>query len=215
MTRKAEPIETYAGEDADDVRLAYVAEMPVNWCPALGTVLANEEVVDGKSEIGGHPVERRPMRQWMLRITAYAERLIDELDGLDWPEGIKLLQRNWIGRSEGALVKFEISRFEIRNRSLHDAARHPLWRDLHGALARAPFGERNHRTGQARRCGSLSEGSRFEIGFGTHGIDQRKDGRLYGRFAINPVNGEKIPDLDRRLCPHGLWDGRDHGRARS
>ena len=88
------------------MRLAYVAEMPVNWCPQLGTVLANEEVVDGKSEVGGFPVERRPLRQWMLRITAFAERLIEGLDGLDWPEGIKLLQRNWIGRSEGASVKF-------------------------------------------------------------------------------------------------------------
>src|SRR5690606_10358620 len=89
--------------------LAYVSEAPVNWCPALGTVLANEEVIDGKSEVGGHPVERRPMRQWMLRITAYAQRLIDELDGLDWPESIKLLQRNWIGRSEGAEVRFAIA----------------------------------------------------------------------------------------------------------
>ena len=80
----------------------------MNWCPALGTVLANEEVIDGKSEVGGHPVERRPMRQWMLRITAYAQRLIDELDGLDWPESIKLLQRNWIGRSEGAEVHFAV-----------------------------------------------------------------------------------------------------------
>src|SRR6185369_8757872 len=84
------------------------AEVPVNWCPQLGTVLANEEVVDGKSEVGGFPVERRPMRQWMLRITAYAERLIDELEGLDWPESIKLLQRNWIGRSEGAEIDFPI-----------------------------------------------------------------------------------------------------------
>src|SRR5260221_13821456 len=92
----------------DSKRLAYQAEAPVNWCQALGTVLANEEVIDGKSEVGGHPVERRPMRQWMLRITAYAQRLIDELDGLDWPDGIKLLQKNWIGRSEGAVVHFEI-----------------------------------------------------------------------------------------------------------
>ena len=105
-TNKAEPISTYRGKNPDEVRLAYVAEVPVNWCPELGTVLANEEVVDGKSEIGGFPVVRRPMRQWMLRITAYAERLINELDGLDWPEGIKLLQRNWIGRSEGAEIRF-------------------------------------------------------------------------------------------------------------
>ena len=112
-TKKAEPIATYTGNNPDSVRLAFVSEAPVNWCPGLGTVLANEEVVDGKSEVGGFPVERRPMRQWMLRITAYAERLIDELEGLDWPEGIKLLQKNWIGRSEGAHVHFmsgELSR---------------------------------------------------------------------------------------------------------
>ena len=82
--------------------LAYEAEVPVNWCPELGTVLANEEVTDGKSEIGGHPVIRKPMKQWMLRMTAYAERLLEDLDDLDWPESIKDLQRNWIGRSDGA-----------------------------------------------------------------------------------------------------------------
>ena len=88
--------------------LAYVAEVPVNWCPALGTVLANEEVVDGKSERGGHPVIRKPMRQWMLKITAYAEKLLDGLDDLDWPEGVKEMQRNWIGKSEGAVVRFGV-----------------------------------------------------------------------------------------------------------
>jgi leucyl-tRNA synthetase len=109
ITNKAEPISAYRGTDPDSVRLAYVADYPVNWCPELGTVLANEEVVDGKSEIGGFPVVRRPMRQWMLRITAYAERLLKELDRLDWPEGIKLLQRNWIGRSDGAEIDFEVA----------------------------------------------------------------------------------------------------------
>ena len=104
LSQRAEPISTYRGSDPDGVRLAYVSEAPVNWCPELGTVLANEEVIDGRSEVGGHPVERRPMRQWMLRITAFAQRLIDELDGLDWPVGIKLLQANWIGRSDGAAV---------------------------------------------------------------------------------------------------------------
>src|SRR6056297_3118176 len=89
--------------------LAYEAEVAVNWCPELGTVLANEEVVDGKSEVGGHPVVRKPMKQWMLRITAYAERLLDDLDGLDWPDSIKDLQRNWIGRSEGAEVGFQVT----------------------------------------------------------------------------------------------------------
>ena len=93
----------------DGVRLAYTDEAPVNWCPALGTVLANEEVIDGKSEVGGFPVERRPMRQWMLRITAYADRLLDDLATLEWPESLKQMQRNWIGRSVGAEVDFEIA----------------------------------------------------------------------------------------------------------
>ena len=98
----------------DSRRLAYVSETLVNWCPTLGTVLANEEVVDGKSEVGGYPIERRLMHQWKLRITAYAERLIDELDGLDWPAAIKTLQRNWIGRSEGARIVFNANANESR-----------------------------------------------------------------------------------------------------
>src|SRR5712664_492231 len=93
-------------EYRDSHRLAYQSEAPVNWCPALGTVLANEEVVDGKSERGGHPVVRMPLRQWMLRITAYAERLLNDLEQVDWSEAIKEMQRNWIGRSEGAEVDF-------------------------------------------------------------------------------------------------------------
>ena len=88
--------------------LAYEAEVNVNWCPALKTILSNEEVVDGKSEIGGHPVERRPMKQWILKITQYADRLLEDLDDLDWPENIKELQRNWIGRSEGAQCHFDL-----------------------------------------------------------------------------------------------------------
>ena len=93
----------------DSKRLAYVSEAPVNWCPELGTVLANEEVIDGKSEVGGFPVVRRPMRQWMLRITAYAERLLNDLEGIDWTHSLKEMQRNWIGRSEGAEVHFTIA----------------------------------------------------------------------------------------------------------
>ena len=89
--------------------LAYEAEIPVNWCPALGTVLANEEVIDGKSERGGHPVYRKPMKQWMLKITAYADRLLEDLDLVDWPESIKDMQRNWIGKSEGAMVRFAVA----------------------------------------------------------------------------------------------------------
>jgi leucyl-tRNA synthetase len=192
-TRKAEPIETYTGEDADNVRLAYVAEMPVNWCPALGTVLANEEVVEGKSEVGGHPVERRPMRQWMLRITAYAERLMDELDGLDWPEGIKLLQRNWIGRSEGALVKFEVSdfKFEIevfttRPDTLFGATymvlspEHPLVGEITTSDRRADV------EAYRREVSSKSDLERTDL-------TKEKTGVFTGAFALNPVNGEKIP----------------------
>ena len=89
--------------------LAYEAEVPVNWSPDLGTVVANEEVIDGKTERGGFPVIRKPMRQWMLRITAYADRLIDDLDLVDWPESIKEMQRNWIGRSEGAQITFNVA----------------------------------------------------------------------------------------------------------
>ncbi len=192
-TQKAESIETYAGEDADNVRLAYVAEMPVNWCPLLGTVLANEEVVDGKSEVGGHPVERRPMRQWMLRITAYAERLIDELEGLDWPEGIILLQRNWIGRSEGALVKFDISDFKYeikvfttRPDTLFGATymvlspEHPLVSEITARDKRADV------EAYQKEVGSKSDLERTEL-------IKEKTGVFTGAFAINPVNREKIP----------------------
>ena len=90
--------------------LAYQAEVAVNWCPELGTVLANDEVVDGKSERGGHPVFRKPMRQWMMRITEYAERLLQDLEELDWPESTKELQRNWIGKSVGAQLKFALKK---------------------------------------------------------------------------------------------------------
>ena len=112
--------------------LAYQAEVPVNWCPALGTVLANEEVQDGKSEVGGHPVVRMPMKQWMLRITQYADRLIEDLDGLDWPEPIKKQQRDWIGRSEGAHVRFAVvdqpgSEIEVFTTSPTRSSARPTW----------------------------------------------------------------------------------------
>src|SRR6266536_3521668 len=127
VTNKAEPIDTLIYPDdlqlterpSDDLelkrrsyrdskRLAYVTEAPVWWCEQLGTVLANEEVVDGKSEVGGFPVVRKPMRQWMLRITAYAERLLQDLDTIEWSDSLKEMQRNWIGRSEGAEVGFQV-----------------------------------------------------------------------------------------------------------
>jgi len=202
-TNKAEPISTYRGTDPDGVRLAYVAEVPVNWCPELGTVLANEEVIDGKSEIGGHPVVRRPMRQWMLRITAYAERLIDELEGLDWPEGIKLLQRNWIGRSEGAEIRFavagvvdpgaatsdrgyNITVFTTRPDTLYGATymvlapEHSLV-DLIVTEEQWPA-VREYRERTARK----SELERTDLA-------KQKTGVFTGAFAINPANDEKIP----------------------
>ncbi len=192
-TNRAEPISTYSGEDADSVRLAYVSEAPVNWCPALGTVLANEEVIDGKSEVGGHPVERRPMQQWMLRITAYAQRLIEELDGLDWPESIKIHQRNWIGRSDGANVKFKIADtstsievFTTRPDTLYGATymvlapEHPLVEEI-----TAP---EQHKDVAAYRA-SVASKSDLE----RTDLAKDKSGVWTGAFAVNPVSGERIP----------------------
>jgi len=192
-TNKAEPISTYSGKNPDEVRLAYVADVPVNWCPELGTVLANEEVVDGKSEVGGFPVVRRPMRQWMLRITAYAERLLKELDGLDWPEGIKLLQRNWIGKSEGAEIDFKIDKsdqkirvFTTRPDTLYGgtflvlAPEHSLV-DLIMTEEQWPA-VREYRERTARK----SDLERADL-------SKDKTGVFTGAYAINPANNEKIP----------------------
>ena len=125
------------GEEAvrrfqDAQRLAYQSEAPVNWCPALGTVLANEEVIGGVSERGGHPVVRLPLRQWMLRITAYADRLEKDLDTVDWSEGIKTLQRNWIGRSTGAEVDFYIGTAESSAKGKPSGADFKAWRNRRG-----------------------------------------------------------------------------------
>jgi leucyl-tRNA synthetase len=192
-TNKAEPISTYPGKNPDEVRLAYVADVPVNWCSELGTVLANEEVVDGKSEIGGFPVVRRPMRQWMLRITAYAERLLNELDGLDWPEGIKLLQRNWIGKSEGAEIDFKIEKsgekirvFTTRPDTLYGgtflvlAPEHSLV-DLIVTEEQWPA-VREYRERAARK----SDLERADL-------SKHKTGVFTGAYAINPANDKRIP----------------------
>jgi leucyl-tRNA synthetase len=195
-TNRAEPISTYRGTDPDGVRLAYVADVPVNWCPDLGTVLANEEVVDGKSEVGSFPVVRRPMRQWMLRITAYAERLLNELDYLDWPEGIKLLQRNWIGRSEGAEIDFTVAGsadpdskirvFTTRPDTLYGgtflvlAPEHSLV-DLIVTEEQWPA-VREYRERAARK----SELERADL-------SKDKTGVFTGAFAINPATNAKIP----------------------
>ena len=122
----------------DGQRLAYMDDAPVNWCPGLGTVLANEEVIDGKSEVGGFPVERRPMRQWMLRITAYAERLVKDLDLLEWPESLKEMQRNWIGRSVGAEVDFEIEAADSRDCQTLAAVLRERRRTVEGTTTTSP-----------------------------------------------------------------------------
>ncbi len=173
--------------------LAYVDEVPVNWCPALGTVLANEEVIDGLSERGGHPVERRPMKQWMLKITAYADRLLEDLDELDWPESIKDMQRNWIGRSEGANVIFEIkghdasfSAFTTRPDTLFGATytvlapEHQLVHDI------VTDEQREAVETYIDQVKSKSDLERTEL-------QKDKTGVFTGAYAINPINGEEIP----------------------
>ena len=175
--------------------LAYQAEIPVNWCPALGTVLANEEVIDGLSERGGHPVVRRPMRQWILKITAYADRLLEDLDELDWPESIKEMQRNWIGRSEGAQLAFktttadgeeaELDVYTTRPDTLFGATycvvapEHPLAQRLateEHADAVKEYVETASRKSDRERTES-----------------KEKTGVFTGSYATNPATGEGVP----------------------
>ncbi|WP_103109064.1 leucine--tRNA ligase [Brevibacillus reuszeri] len=173
--------------------LAYVDEVAVNWCPALGTVLANEEVIDGKSERGGHPVERRPMRQWVLKITAYAERLLSDLEELDWPESIKEMQRNWIGRSEGAEVTFAIDGhdqsftvFTTRPDTLYGAT-YAVLAPEHKLVDVITVPEQREAVDayleQAKRKSDLERTD----------LAKEKTGVFTGAYAINPVNGERLP----------------------
>ncbi|MDN5920089.1 MAG: leucine--tRNA ligase, partial [Pseudonocardia sp.] len=201
-------------EVIDDHRLAYISEAPVNWCPGLGTVLANEEVTaEGRSERGNYPVFRRSLKQWKMRITAYADRLADDLDRVDWPESVKAMQRNWIGRSEGAQVRFpvgsgvgaasagaDIEVFTTRPDTLFGATymvlapEHALVEDI--APAAWPEGVDERWTGGAatpseavtayrRAAGRKSELDRQE--------NKDKTGVFTGAYATNPVNGEEIP----------------------
>ncbi len=173
--------------------LAYLDEVPVNWCPALGTVLANEEVIDGRSERGGHPVVRKPMKQWMLKITEYAERLLADLDELDWPEGIKEMQRNWIGKSVGAEVDFKvvgttaiIRVFTTRPDTLFGATymvlapEHPLTGKLTSDECRREVDE------YIFAASNKSDLDRTEL-------STEKTGVFIGAYAFNPVNNEEIP----------------------
>ncbi|WPK10535.1 leucine--tRNA ligase [Lysinibacillus louembei] len=173
--------------------LAYVDEVPVNWCPALGTVLANEEVIDGLSERGGHPVERRPMRQWILRITEYADRLLEDLDELDWPESLKEMQRNWIGRSEGAEVTFKIDGtehtfdvFTTRPDTLFGAT-YAVLAPEHKLVAEITTAE--HRAQVDAYLDKVKTKSDLE----RTDLAKEKTGVFTGAYAVNPINGAKIP----------------------
>jgi leucyl-tRNA synthetase len=206
----------------DEHRLAYQLEAPVNWCPALGTVLANEEVVGGVSERGGHPVVRIPLRQWMLRITAYADRLEKDLDELDWSEGIKLLQRNWIGRSTGAEVDFFIGTFLdadgkpsqkeyegwLVDRKIAGWPRKPddavlriyttrpdtLFGATYMVIApEHPFVQRLATPDCAEAVKAYCEKATRKSDLDRTDLAKEKTGVFTGSYAINPVNGEPIP----------------------
>ena len=173
--------------------LAYEAEVAVNWCEELGTVLANEEVIDGKSERGGFPVVRKPMRQWMLKITAYADRLLDDLELVDWPDSIKEMQRNWIGRSEGARVRFAIpgigdsvTVFTTRPDTLWGAT-YMVLAPEHPLVSRLTTDEYSGAVkGYQDRAGRKSELDRTDLA-------KEKSGVFTGSYAVNPVNGKEIP----------------------
>ncbi|MEM1502434.1 leucine--tRNA ligase [Domibacillus sp. 8LH] len=173
--------------------LAYVDEVPVNWCPALGTVLANEEVIDGKSERGGHPVERRPMRQWMLKITAYADRLIEDLEELDWPESIKDMQRNWIGRSEGAEVTFNIDGHD-ETFTVFTTRPDTLFGATYAVLApEHPFVEKITTAEQKEAVEQYIDAVKSKSDLERTDLAKDKTGVFTGAYAVNPVNGEKMP----------------------
>ncbi len=183
---------------ADHLRLAYVTEAPVWWCEQLGTVLANEEVVDGKSEVGGFPVVRKPMRQWMLRITAYAEKLLNDLDTIDWSDSLKEMQRNWIGRSEGAEVDFAIAdcRLPIADSKIRVFTTRPdtlfgatymVLSPEHKLVDQITTPEQRETVSKYKtEVAKKSDLERTELA-------KEKTGVFTGAYAINPVNGEKIP----------------------
>ena len=184
----------------DGQRLAYMDEIPVNWCQALGTVLANEEVIDGKSEVGGYAIERRPLRQWMLRITAYADRLLADLGLLDWPESLKEMQRNWIGKSVGAEVDFEVATeklpdeeetpvitvFTTRPDTLYGAT-YMVLAPEHPLVDRIAAPEQKQAIEEYRKqCAAKSDRDRL-----TENKD--KTGVFTGGHAINPMTDAPIP----------------------
>ncbi len=196
----------------DSKRLAFVSEAPVNWCPELGTVLANEEVIDGKSEVGGFPVVRKPMRQWMLRITAFAQKLLDDLNTIEWPDSLKEMQRNWIGRSEGATVSFKVVSESVNSNQSGDSrsgtdslntdllitvfttrpdtlfgATYMVLSPEHKLLEQITVPDQKQAIADYQVfAAGKSDLERTELA-------KVKTGVFTGAHAINPVNGEKIP----------------------
>ncbi|WP_422122862.1 leucine--tRNA ligase [Planococcus sp. X10-3] len=173
--------------------LAYVDEVAVNWCPALGTVLANEEVIDGLSERGGHPVERRPMRQWVLRITEYADRLLEDLNDLDWPESLKDMQRNWIGKSEGAELEFQVDgnghsfrAFTTRPDTIFGAT-YAVLAPEHKLVASVTTPE------QKEAVEKYIDDVKTKSDLERTDLAKSKSGVFTGAYAINPASGEKMP----------------------
>ena len=172
--------------------LAYVDEVPVNWCPALGTVLSNEEVIDGKSERGGHPVERRPMRQWVLKITDYAEKLLADLDILDWPESLKAMQRNWIGKSVGAEIDFKIEGTD-KVFTVFTTRADTVFGVSYCVLApEHKLVEEIVTEGQKAAVEEYLDIVKRKSDLERTDLNKDKTGVFTGAYAINPVNGEKV-----------------------
>ena len=173
--------------------LAYEAKVPVNWCPELKAVLANEEVIDGRSEIGGYPVIQQPMRQWMLKITDYAESLLDGLDDLDWPESVKDLQRNWIGKSKGANVHFNLPSINT-SITVYTTRPDTLFGATYMVLApEHPLVEKLVSSAQKSAVISYTEAAQKKSDMDRGELSKEKTGVPLGAYAINPVNGEEIP----------------------
>ncbi len=173
--------------------LAYEDEVAVNWCPELGTVLANEEVIDGKSEVGGFPVIRKPMRQWVLKITAYAERLLQDLDDLDWPESLKDMQRNWIGKSIGAEIDFQVNGFDEKLR-VYTTRPDTIFGATYMVLA-----PEHHlvdiitEEGQQQAVQAYKEEASRKSDLDRQELSKDKTGVFTGAYAINPATGKQIP----------------------
>lgn len=201
--------------------LAYQSFEPVNWCPALGTVLANEEVIDGKSERGGYPVERRPLRQWVLKITEYADRLIDDLALVDWPESIKEMQRNWIGKSEGAEIRFDVSGQAGVAFEVFTTRPDTLFGATFCVLApEHPLVEKITTDNQRSIVRDYVQTSKNKSDLDRTAQTKDKTGVFTGALAVNPANGEKVQIwvADYVLMSYGLGaimavpghDERDH-----